>query len=165
MEILIKDMETESEMLGKGNVHWQSWHETYSNLLSKDYLQTITKEKCHQRTMAYPKNTLIAQVGKQVIGFACYGECTDEDVQEAGEIFAIYVLEKYHGQKIGYQLMQVCLERLSDFQAVFLWVLKDNQKAIDFYEKCGFVIDGQQKELLLGQPITAIRMQLGRNLE
>lgn len=160
MEIVIKDMETESEMLGKGTVHWQSWHETYKDLLSQDYLRTITKEKCQQIAVTYPQNTLIVQVDGQVVGFACYGECRDEDAPESGEIFAIYILEKYHGKKIGYQLMQVCLERLSEFQAVFLWVLKDNQKAIDFYKKCGFVADGQEKEVVLGQLVTVIRLRL-----
>lgn len=160
MTFLIKNMETQEEKIGKGNVHWQSWHETYKGLLSQDYLQTITREKCLQIAMNYPENTLIAQVEGQVVGFACYGKCADEEAQETGEIFAIYVLENYHGQKIGYRLMQACLECLSDFQTVFVWVLKDNQKAVDFYEKCGFVADGQEKEVVLGQPITAIRLRL-----
>lgn len=161
MTFLVKNMETEEEKIDKGTVHWQSWHETYEDLLSKDYLQTITREKCLQIATDCPENTLIAQVDSQVVGFARYGECADEEVQEAGEIFAIYVLEKYHGQKIGYRLMQACLEYLSEFPKVFVWVLQANQKAIDFYEKCGFIVDDQKKELTLGQSVTAIRMRLG----
>lgn len=31
-----------------------------------------------------------------------------------------------------------------------LWVLKDNHKAICFYEKYGFRLDGQEKKVMLG---------------
>lgn len=47
--------------------------------------------------------------------------------------------------------------RLSRVQ-VAVWVLKDNIRAIKFYEKCGFRFDGREEELTLGTPIVEVRM-------
>ncbi|MFR6876848.1 GNAT family N-acetyltransferase, partial [Streptococcus pneumoniae] len=44
------------------------------------------------------------------------------------------------------------------FSEIFLWVLKDNKRAIAFYQKMGFTFDGQEKILELGKPIKEKRM-------
>ena len=53
--------------------------------------------------------------------------------------------------------MQVGLREL-DYPQVAVWVLKDNIRAIKFYEKCGFRFDGREEELTLGTPIVEVRM-------
>ena len=50
------------------------------------------------------------------------------------------------------------LTTLEQFSEIFLWVLKENKRAIAFYQKMGFTFDGQEKILDLGKPITEIRM-------
>ena len=39
MEIQIKSMETEKEIVGKAYVHYQSWQETYAGLIDAKYLK------------------------------------------------------------------------------------------------------------------------------
>jgi ribosomal protein S18 acetylase RimI-like enzyme len=82
---------------------------------------------------------------------------SDEELPEAGEIFAIYILEEYYGTGVGQALMQAGLDEL-DYPVVALWVLKDNKRAIRFYEKCGFRLDGREEEIKLGSPIVEVRM-------
>ena len=82
---------------------------------------------------------------------------SDEELTETGEIFAIYVLEEYCGTGVGKALMQAGLGEL-DYQTVAVWVLKDNKRAIKFYEKCGFCIDGREEVIKLGSPIVEVRM-------
>lgn len=53
--------------------------------------------------------------------------------------------------------MQAVLREL-DYPRVAVWVLKDNKRAIKFYEKCGFRFDGREGELILGTPIVEVRM-------
>jgi len=53
--------------------------------------------------------------------------------------------------------MQAGLGKL-DYPQVAVWVLKDNIRAIKFYEKCGFRFDGREEELALGTPIVEVRM-------
>ena len=54
--------------------------------------------------------------------------------------------------------MKAALTVLDHFSEIFLWVLKDNKRAIAFYQKMGFTFDGQEKILELGKPIKEKRM-------
>ena len=155
----IVPMTTEDEIRGKAYVHYKSWHESYSGTVDADYLKNkFTLEKCEAMARKYPENTLVAKVGGRVVGFASYGKYRDETLTDHGEVFAIYVLEKFQKRKIGYALMTAALGRLREYDKVALWVLKDNAKAIDFYKKCGFRPDGAENVISLGTELTEIRM-------
>lgn len=162
MNITIKPMETSAEIEGKGYVHWKAWQEAYTGLVSQDFLDGRTLEKCVRQAYDRPDNTLVARDGERVIGFATYGPYRWEDLPETGEVMAIYVLKEYYGQGVGRALMEKALEVLSGYGRVALWVLKGNERAIRFYEKCGFRFDGTENTLTLGQPVTDLRMILDR---
>ena len=157
MKIIIKTMETPEEIEGKSLVHWQTWREAYDNLLPAEYQDTMTLDRCRFFSQKYPENTLIAMDGKKVVGFISYGNFRDEAIQ-AGEIIALYVLKDYYGKGVSEQLMHDAFAALDHFSEIYLWVLKDNKRAIAFYQKMGFTFDGQEKILDLGKPITEIRM-------
>ena len=160
MSVCIKDM-TEAEMDGKAYVHWKSWQESYRGLVNDDYLnEHITLERCQTIAHSWPENTVVAMVDGKVVGFTCWCPCRDVDRENTGEVQALYVLEAYQRQRIGYTLMQEALRRLEQYPAVVLWVLKENKKAIRFYEKVGFCVDGTEQTLKMGSPVTAIRMCL-----
>ena len=92
----------------------------------------------------------------------CYGD-RGEEAPDVGEIFALYVLADYYGKGVGRKLMDVGLEQIKHFSQVRLWVLKENRRAIRFYEKCGFQPDGTE----MTSPnisATEIRMTLKRQL-
>lgn len=159
--MLIKPMETENEIQGKAYVHWKSWQEAYADLLPQEFLKNVyTLERCQDWAVRYPQNILVALVDERVVGFACYGASSQEDLQPAGEIYALYVLSDYYGQKIGYQLMQSALEKLQSYKQISLWVLEGNARAIAFYEKVGFRFDGVKKTVNLGAERTECRMIL-----
>ena len=157
MKIIIKTMETPEEIEGKSLVHWQTWREAYDNLLPAEYQETMTLERCRFFSQKYPENTLIAMDGMKVVGFISYGNFRDKTIQ-SGEIIALYVLKDYYGNGIAQKLMKEALSTLDRFSEIFLWVLKENKRAIAFYQKMGFTVDGQEKILDLGKPITEIRM-------
>ncbi|MBO4500995.1 MAG: GNAT family N-acetyltransferase [Clostridia bacterium] len=161
-EIIIKPMQTEDEMTGKGYVHWKAWHEAYPGLVDQSYLDRMTLEKCvDAAARRYTDNTLVAKDGCRVVGFAAYGACRDGDLPEAGEVYAIYVLSEYYGKGVGKRLMDSALKEL-DLPRVAVWVLKGNGRAIRFYEKCGFCFDGAENTLNLGAPAVELRMILDR---
>ena len=155
---LIKPMESEEEINGKGYVHYKSWHETYAELIDARYLENFTLEKCTAIAHRSLNNIIVAKDGDKVIGFAGYGAYRDSTLSQHGEIFAIYVLEEYHGKKVGYELMNAALEKLSDYKKIAVWVLKGNTRAIHFYERYGFRFDGAKVEIVLGTPNTELRM-------
>ncbi|MBQ9130966.1 MAG: GNAT family N-acetyltransferase, partial [Clostridia bacterium] len=141
MKYVVKQMETPEEMDGKGYVHYKSWQETYRGLMEGSYLEGVTLERCQAMARTWTDNILVAKDGCKVIGFAAYGPCRDEDLSDCGEVFAIYLLAEYHGQKVGYELMNAAFEKLKEYEKIVVWVLKGNEKAIKFYERYGFRFD------------------------
>ena len=161
-KIVIKKMESEDEINGKGYVHYKSWHEAYAGLIDAGYLERHTLEKCIATAHKWPDNILVAKDGEKVVGFVGYGAYRDAALPACGEVFALYVLAEYYGQKVGYELMKAAVERLSAYKKIAVWVLKGNERAIRFYERFGFRFDGTEAEIVLGTPNTELRMLLER---
>ena len=162
MVITIKVMETPEEIEGKSLVHWQTWREAYDDLLPAEFQETMTLDRCRFFSQNYPENTLIAMDGKKVVGFISYGNYRDENIQ-AGEIIALYVLKDYYGKGVSKQLMHAAFVALDQFSEIYLWVLKDNKRAIAFYQKMGFTFDDQEQILKLGKPVKELRMMCSSN--
>lgn len=156
--ICIKSAETDEELCGRGYVHCTAWQEAYRGIVCDRYLDTMTVEATTTRARNFPENTLVAKDKEKVVGFAVYGSSRDEDLPNAGEIEAIYVLSEYYGRKVGYRLMNEAISRLKEYDTIFLWVFEKNKRAIDFYHKLGFEFDGSKKEWRLGTPVTIVRM-------
>ena len=162
MKIIIKTMEIPEEIEGKSLVHWQTWREAYDDLLPEEFQETMTLDRCRFFSQKYPENTLIAMDGKKVVGFISYGNYRDETIK-AGEIIALYVLKDYYGKGVSKQLMHAAFVALDQFSEIYLWVLKDNKRAIAFYQKMGFTFDGQEQILELGKPVKELRMMCSSN--
>ena len=96
MEIILKKTETEEEMRGKAYVHGKAWQEAYAGLVDPVYLQALTLEKCERVARAWPDGICVAKEGDAVIGFVSFLKCRDEDLAEAGEVAAIYLLSAYY---------------------------------------------------------------------
>ena len=160
MGIIIKKMETDDEIRGKAFVHWKSWHEAYPGIMSREYLDKHTLERCEKLAFRWGGNILVAKDGNRVVGFVGYGD-RGEEAPKTGEIFALYVLSEYYGKGVAQQLMKTGLEQLNGYSQICLWVLKENNRAIRFYQKCGFLPDGEE---LVSQNAgsTEIRMVLTR---
>jgi len=162
MDIVIKKMETDEERKGKAYVHWKSWQEAYRGLISQKYLDNLTIETCEEYANKYQENTIIAKDGEKVIGFVCYGEYRwKEELTDCGEIMAMYVLSEYYGAGVSQKLMQAGLDEIAMYPKVTVLVLKENARAIRFYEKCGFQFDGLvfEDESLSAKEIRMIRMK------
>ena len=145
MTVVIKPIETHGELMGKAYVHWKAWHEAYLGIVDADFLSRMTLERCEQNAVKWGGDgLLIAVENGRVIGFVGYGS-RGEEAPNVGEVFALYVLSDYYGKGVGRALMDSALEKLSAYPSVCLWVLKENRRAIRFYEKCGFVPDGREQ--------------------
>ena len=149
MNIVIKKMETDAEIKGKAYVHWKSWQEAYSGIVDQRYLDSLTLDKCEKIAFRRTDNVIIAKDGDSVIGFVGFGKYRNDELENAGE-------------GIGYRLMQTALSELADHSKIAVWVLKENTKAIRFYERCGYRFDGREQIIELGSPVVAARMVLER---
>ena len=163
MRISVMPMQTEEDMDGKAYVHWKSWHETYTGIVDAEFLPDFSLEKCRGMARRWPDNTLLAKTEDgNVIGFLAYGKTRDADMENCGEIFAIYVLRAYQKRRVGYRLMNAGLEKLRDYGKTVVWALKENEPAIRFYGRYGFARDGAEKEIVLGKPLIELRLVISR---
>lgn len=66
---------------------------------------------------------------------------TELKEEKALEIERIYVLQKFHGQKIGQILYEKAIEIAQQKKSEYVWlgVWEENPRAISFYKKNGFV--------------------------
>lgn len=64
------------------------------------------------------------------------------DNKTALEIERIYVLKEYQGVKVGWEMMEYCKQYALEqkFEMIWLQVWQQNQRAIQFYQKAGFVV-------------------------
>lgn len=148
IEFEIVPMTTEKEMDEKGYVHYKSWQETYSTLMPDEFLQSITLDKCIKMAHKWTQNTLLLKVDNKTVGFSCFGE--SRECKDDGEIIALYLLEKWQGKKLGYSLMKATCDKLQEKHKLVLWVLKGNDKAINFYKRYGFEFTGKEKSAPFG---------------
>ena len=159
MNITLKRPETAEEIRGRAYVHWRAWHEAYQGIVSPDYLNRLTLEKCEQVAFSLMDGCTVAKDGNRIIGFvSCGGQ--GEEHPETGEVFAIYVLAEYYGTGVGRMLMNTALEQLKDYPRICVHVLKGNVRAIRFYEKCGFIRDGEEQWIeRLSAPVIRMILQ------
>jgi len=148
-----------SDADGKGYVHYRSWIETYTGLFPDQVIEKVTLDKSVQLAKDHPENTFIAIIDEKVVGFSCYLEARDDDLEDYGEIMAIYVLKAYQGKGIGKKLIKICYQELSQYQGIIIWVLKSNVNAIRFYESEGFVMDGKMK-MLYGKEVVRMALKI-----
>lgn len=66
---------------------------------------------------------------------------TEQHAPNALEVERIYVLQEFHGQRVGQMLYEQALRLATQARAECLWlgVWEENPRAIRFYEKNGFV--------------------------
>ena len=157
-EYVFKKLETDEEIKGKAYVAWRTWKDAYVGIVNQEYLDNLKIEKVEEIAYKFKDDVIIAKDGEKVVGFVAYGKCRDKDLETAGEIYAIYVLEDYHGKGIGKRLVAEALEQLNGYHTVALWVFKDNARARRFYEKCGFKPDGKVNTFEITTPLDEVRM-------
>lgn len=92
------------------------------------------------------------------------GAQTEVNDPKSLEIERIYVLQQFHGKKVGQLLFDHALQTAMDKKLDYLWlgVWEKNSKAIRFYEKNGFVPFGKHVFRLGDDEQTDILMK--RNL-
>lgn len=166
MQTAIVPMTHEEETKGKAYVHCMAWKEAYRGILSQEFLDGRTLEFSEERSLRAFRmgmHTLLAKDGDKVIGFADYGPYRGDDLPGAGEVYAIYLLSSHYSQGIGAGLMNAALQAMPNCDTIAVWVLKDNERAIRFYERFGFRFDGTSQVLDLGSPTTDLRMILRRD--
>jgi GNAT superfamily N-acetyltransferase len=107
---------------------------------------------------------LLAERRRCVVGFVAVGPTrdADRDRRTTGELMAVMVDATQRGFGVGSALMAAGERamRAQGLAIATLWVVPENTRAVRFYEYCGWVLDGTQKRMSIGEhELTAARYQ------
>jgi len=153
MHDIITHQITLKEITMLQNIGKQTFFETFSDTNTADdmnkYLNDnfspdqLTKELNNPHSAFY-----FATINNETVGYlkvnwskAQTEQHDDEHGKRALEVERIYVLQQYHGKKIGQILYDKALEIAQQKNSNYLWlgVWEHNHRAIRFYEKNGFI--------------------------
>lgn len=147
MDIAIKNV-TANDVSKLQEIGRKTFQETFAGSNSEEnmakYLEEgfsvdkLTKEINNENSEFY-----FALAGNNVIGYLKlnFGNSQTELQNEKGlEIERIYVLQQYHGLKVGQILYEKAIELAKEKNMDFIWlgVWEENPRAIRFYKKNGF---------------------------
>lgn len=149
-----------------GRIQVETWRAAYTGLMPDEAVarfdvaarQRMWREGLG-RTPRPGSATFVVEDGGEVVGFASVGASREEDAEQEGELYAIYLHPSHWGNGIGRALLQRAEEsmRSSGFRRALLWVLAGNERAERFYRAAGWEADGEKVEDFQGATVTERR--------
>ena len=152
------------------SIHVRAWQVAYRGLLPQEYLDGLRPEDRARRytfgrTGPEHPAALVAVEHGVICGFVITGPSHDSDLQDARELWAIYVDPQRWGIGVGRLLMAAARDRLCQDGAreALLWVLAGNNRARRFYQLDGWNCDGSRRTEVIGG-VTAEELRYRRPL-
>ena len=159
-----------SEINALQKISKDTFIETFSNQNSEENMKKYLDENLsiHQLTieiMNSESSFYFARMDGKIIGYLKINfrlAQTDFKEDDSIEIERIYILEEFHGQNVGQNLLNKAIEisKENNAKSVWLGVWEKNYKAIRFYLKNGFVEFGNHPFILGDDIQTDILMKL-----
>lgn len=151
-------------------INLAAWQAGYAHLLPAEVLNELSVERRTERWRTVlvqgASDTIVADEGGEILGFASFGRSRDHDVDDAvtAELRSLYVAPEHWSRGVGRRLWAATRQLLvaREYQIVVLWVFEGNDRARSFYEKAGFLLDVGRKRIfnMRGNPIPAVRYRL-----
>ncbi len=139
-----------------------SWNETYKGLIPDSYLKEKENNEEARGLKHYNEfdkvdyKELVLEINKEIVGFIRYGKSNDNEFTNCGEIYAFYIINKYHGLGLGRKLFEEAVSKLKElgFNKMIIACLKDNPTN-EFYKHMGgkYIKDGLFEKLNLKENI------------
>jgi GNAT superfamily N-acetyltransferase len=135
-------------------VHVRTWRVAYRHVFPPELLDNLSIDErealCRRLVESDSEVVWVALTEGRVVGFASAGSArTDED---AGELFALYVLPDAWGSEAAHELMAAAKDWFASegYATAMLWVLADNPRACRFYEREGWQVEGMRVDTVRG---------------
>jgi ribosomal protein S18 acetylase RimI-like enzyme len=145
-------------------VQVETWRATYVDVMPAEVLEALDvgeRERMWRRfAVAEDFGVFVAEREERVVGFVSVGAC--RDLEETGELFAIYVAPDSWDTGAGLALMEAAVAWLAErWDEAVLWVATENPRARRFYERYGWLVDGERVDTsLVGAPVPETRYRL-----
>lgn len=129
-----------------GDMHAQSWAETYPGLVPAELLAEMSaparRRAAWARNLAAPAlagGTLVAEEAGAILGFVSVCAARDAELGTSGEVSGLYLLRRAQGRGLGRALLvagAAVLLRAGHRDAA-AWALDGNARAAGFYAATG----------------------------
>ncbi|GHF16392.1 GNAT family N-acetyltransferase [Pseudolysinimonas yzui] len=139
------------------DIRLTGWRETYAHLLSAGFLEQMTSNPARIRaSIENGTPVVVAEIDGDVVGFACASTPFEDepDPPRDLQLWFIYQYARAHGSGTG----QALLDAVVSDRPAFLWVAEGNPRAIAFYRRNGFTLDGTRKVAPDWENLAEIRM-------
>ncbi len=125
----------------------ETWHATYAGVMPQEVLDGLSvddRERDWQQWIPHPEtDSFVVELDGEIRGFVSVGPSWTS--RGIGELYAIYVTPDAHGRGAGLALMDAGVRALSErWDEATLWVATENPRARRFYERYGWVVDGER---------------------
>ncbi|MBQ2872411.1 MAG: GNAT family N-acetyltransferase [Bacilli bacterium] len=161
MKYIIRKRKKE-DCISIANIVTIAWNETYKGIVPDWFLEELKNNEDDRIKKAYDEfdmnnnNQLVLEVDNKVVGFVNYGKSEDNEFNNCGEIFALYIISKYKGNGFGRKLVSAAIKELKSlgFDKMIIACLKGNPSN-EFYKHIGgvYIKDGIYKRLNLPENI------------
>lgn len=159
---------TKDDVNGIQEVFYKTWLETYPNKeagitiedIEERFKDRYSPDKIKKRlarilNLSPDLLFLVAKDDGKVVGV-----CNLEKFETYNKLSAIYVLPDYQGQGIGKMFWEEVKEFFGEDKDIIVQVVIYNSRAIDFYQKLGFIDTGKRfTEETLRMPISGKMFQ------
>lgn len=137
---------------GFAHLHVRVWRETYRGLMADEVVDGLSVETFrpiwYSISRAYATGAVlddgramrVALLEEEPAGFVMVGPARDEDPPCPRQVWSLNVAPEHQGSGVAQRL----LDEAFGAGPGYLWVARGNARAIRFYERNGFVLDGTE---------------------
>ncbi len=149
------------DAFGVSAVHDSSWRQTYGGLIPHKALETMVRRrdpKWWARAIRNSTRVLVLESMGQIVGYATLGPNRISALPQSGEVYELYLLPEYQGVGLGKKLFldaRTELAKLGIGDCV-VWVLEDNQPAVQFYTNAGGRMVAEGTETFNGKTLNKV---------
>lgn len=151
----------------------QTFSETFAAVNTTENIKNYTQESFNLEQLATELSNpnsqfFIAYADSEPIGYLKinFGNAqTEVQSDNALEIHRIYVLQAFHGKKVGQILLDkaIAIGQQSSTDYMWLGVWEENRRALQFYTKNGFLVFDKHVFILGNEEQTDLLMKLEIN--
>ncbi len=139
---------------GFARLHVRVWRETYRGLMADEVVDGLSvdtfRPMWYSIARAHAEGAVVddgramrvAVLGEEPVGFIMVGPARDEDAPAARQVWSLNVAPEHQGSGVAQRLLD---ETFGEGPG-YLWVARGNARAIRFYERNGFELDGTESE-------------------
>lgn len=141
-------------------VYEESWKYAYHNIIPQSFLDSIPEGQWVSHLEDPGRHTLLCVEDDIIVGTSSFGKSRSEEMSDYGELISIYLLPEYMGKGYGKALLEAVMAelRVMGYRDVFLWVLEENYRARNFYERRGFLLtDAYLEDNIGGKALREVR--------